>query len=83
MRRLREIRLRLLARSPECSYCGVQLNERNSTIDHVTPRVAGGTSRIDNLTLACRRCNNRKGGATAGELVNWVAAVVAVAGGAP
>ena len=30
-------------------------------IDHIIPESHGGASTPDNLTLACRRCNRRKG----------------------
>lgn len=39
-----------------CWFCG----QRAKTIDHATPRVQGGTSRIDNLLPACVWCNNTK-----------------------
>ena len=45
-----------------CSYCrspewaGVPM-----VVDHVVPLVAGGTSDIENLCLACYRCNEFKG----------------------
>jgi 5-methylcytosine-specific restriction endonuclease McrA len=31
------------------------------TIDHIIPRVAGGTNRYANLVTCCFDCNNRKG----------------------
>jgi hypothetical protein len=45
-----------------CSYCrspewaGVPM-----VIDHVTPLASGGSSAIENLCLACYRCNEFKG----------------------
>jgi len=51
----------------KCTYCAVTLNpfDRNADngfhIDHVTPKDAGGTDDIDNLTPACRSCNISKG----------------------
>jgi 5-methylcytosine-specific restriction endonuclease McrA len=42
-----------------CAYCdnaGVPLQ-----IDHIVSRAQGGSDRVSNLTLACRRCNQRKG----------------------
>ena len=29
-------------------------------IDHLIPRIKGGTNDIDNLTLSCRKCNRGK-----------------------
>lgn len=45
-----------------CEYC--HTDERwqyiRFTIDHVTPRAAGGGDESDNLALACASCNRRK-----------------------
>lgn len=35
--------------------------QREPTIDHVIPRVDGGSNRAENLVTACRRCNTLKG----------------------
>jgi len=47
-----------------CHYCGVELSfewskddENYRTIDHVKPQAKGGKSLLDNLVLACQRCN--------------------------
>jgi len=49
-----------------CAYCyrtGVPLE-----LDHIVPRSRAGTShRVSNLVLACRPCNQEKGGRTAEE----------------
>jgi len=39
-----------------CAYCGEPANE----VDHIQPRVLGGTDDLDNLVAACRRCNASK-----------------------
>ncbi|NJM99808.1 MAG: HNH endonuclease [Phormidesmis sp. RL_2_1] len=45
-----------------CEYC--HYPERLSTaplsVDHIQPRSLGGTDEIENLALACRRCNERR-----------------------
>jgi hypothetical protein len=46
---------------PNCKYCSVQLTQPTTTIDHVHPASLGGSDDIDNLVLACRPCNSRKG----------------------
>lgn len=32
-----------------------------ATIEHIRPRTHGGTDDLENLALACARCNNQKG----------------------
>lgn len=44
-----------------CRYCR---STDDLSIDHVVPRCQGGTDESDNLVVACRRCNSRKGGRT-------------------
>ena len=41
-----------------CQYCGKQ--ERDLTIDHVTPKSKGGESVWKNVVAACEPCNKRK-----------------------
>lgn len=61
-----EIREYLLEKwSRKCAYCGktnVPLE-----IEHIIPKSRGGTDRVSNLTLACRKCNQKKGNLTAEE----------------
>lgn len=53
---------RLMARDGNrCVYCGSQ---DNLCIDHVFPVIHGGTDDIDNLAIACKRCNSGKAGRT-------------------
>lgn len=47
-----------------CQYCGVQPGKSNLTIDHVVPKVRGGTMVWENVVCACRACNTRKGART-------------------
>src|SRR5262245_32335838 len=46
-----------------CAYC--HADERwqfvRFTMDHVRPQSAGGSDDADNLALACRNCNERRG----------------------
>ncbi|ETW92344.1 MAG: hypothetical protein ETSY1_44070 [Candidatus Entotheonella factor] len=46
-----------------CEYC--HADERwqfiRFTIDHIRPQSAGGSDKADNLALACRNCNERRG----------------------
>jgi hypothetical protein len=42
----------------QCAYCG---NEKNLTLDHITPRSKGGSDRVTNVLCACNKCNHSKG----------------------
>lgn len=48
----------------QCQYCGRHFPTADLSIDHVTPRMAGGGDSWENLVCACIRCNARKGGRT-------------------
>jgi hypothetical protein len=41
----------------ECAYCG---STENLTIDHIVPRVKGGTDFTNNCLCACHSCNHDK-----------------------
>jgi 5-methylcytosine-specific restriction endonuclease McrA len=45
-----------------CEYChSLELLSANRfAIDHIVPRSLGGLDDIENLALACRRCNERR-----------------------
>jgi len=47
-----------------CQYCGIELNNKDATVDHVTPRSKGGASSWVNMVAACRDCNLVKGNRT-------------------
>jgi len=51
--------------SRKCAYCGKK--EVPLEIEHIVPKARGGSNRVDNLTLSCHECNQRKGKRTAGE----------------
>lgn len=44
-----------------CAYCGVALNDRTRTVDHIVPRAQGGRHHFENTCLACKPCNRKKG----------------------
>lgn len=48
-----------------CIYCGAK--NIPLEIEHIIPKSRGGTNRIDNLTIACHSCNQKKGNKTAEE----------------
>ena len=60
-----ENRRRILEREEwHCFYCLAKLDENNHVIEHVISRPEGDSS-YRNVVGACRRCNNRKGEASA------------------
>ena len=61
-----EIRAYLLEKwGRTCAYCGatgVPLQ-----VEHLIPKMRGGSNRVSNLTIACGSCNQEKGNRTAAE----------------
>jgi 5-methylcytosine-specific restriction endonuclease McrA len=47
-----------------CQYCGEVPPKGLLTVDHVLPKVRGGTTVWENLVCACKPCNLRKGART-------------------
>lgn len=45
-----------------CMYCGTL--QGRMTVDHIIPKLRGGTDSWENLICACHTCNNRKGNRT-------------------
>jgi 5-methylcytosine-specific restriction endonuclease McrA len=45
--------------SHQCVYC--KNTNIKLEIEHIIPKSRGGTDRIDNLTISCRKCNLEKG----------------------
>jgi 5-methylcytosine-specific restriction endonuclease McrA len=57
-RRWRKVRAEVLERDRHtCHWCGGSAD----TVDHLIPRLFGGTDALDNLVAACGRCNTRRG----------------------
>jgi 5-methylcytosine-specific restriction endonuclease McrA len=48
-----------------CAYCGASAVPLQ--IEHIVPKVRGGSTRVSNLTIACKPCNTAKGTQTAAE----------------
>jgi 5-methylcytosine-specific restriction endonuclease McrA len=49
---------------PYCNrpiYAGGQWGKATATVDHIEPRIAGGSDERENLVIACYSCNSAKG----------------------
>ena len=58
MRVTKKIKEQLLVEAEgKCEYCGVAVNEHTAIIDHKIPLSKGGGSDIENLAIACPKCN--------------------------
>jgi len=44
-----------------CVYCGGKSGDSILEVEHIIPKVKGGSNRIENLTLSCHSCNQAKG----------------------
>ena len=44
-----------------CQYCNTKFSKEQLTIDHVTPKSAGGPKTWENIVAACKKCNQKKG----------------------
>ena len=51
----------------KCFYCDKEVS--NFEVEHMIPKAKGGSNRIDNLTLSCHSCNQKKGTLTADEFI--------------
>ncbi len=60
----------------KCVYCELPLRRFTSFIgaenvplqvEHIRPKIRGGSNRVSNLSIACKECNQRKGNKTADE----------------
>ncbi|NEO78061.1 RNA-guided endonuclease IscB [Moorena sp. SIO4G3] len=55
-----EVREYLLEKwNRKCAYC--ETTNTQLEIEHIKPKSKGGSNRVSNLTLACRKCNQAKG----------------------
>ena len=59
-----KMRREVIARDGKCVYCGAT---ENLTVDHVEPRVRGGSHELGNLAAACAPCNSSKNNRTPAE----------------
>ncbi len=48
----------------DCQYCGREFIGSELTVDHIVPKVQGGSNEWINVVACCRACNTMKGGRT-------------------
>lgn len=53
-----------------CIYCGIPLNPKYVTYDHIIPRALGGRSTVENYVIACPDCNVAKDKMTVDEFIH-------------
>jgi 5-methylcytosine-specific restriction endonuclease McrA len=44
-----------------CFWCGDRLWIEELTVEHLVPRALGGSDQVENIVLACQKCNQEKG----------------------
>jgi hypothetical protein len=54
----------------KCSYCGAE--NVPLQIEHIIPKSKGGTDRIDNLAIACVKCNQEKSNMMPKEYIEYL-----------
>lgn len=56
-----------------CWYCGDKFTSFNEIeIDHIVPKERGGTNHINNLAIACLKCNRAKLDYNLEEFLHWL-----------
>lgn len=56
----------------KCAYCGCDLDVSGFHIEHIIPRVRGGSSEENNLTASCPSCNSLKKNMTSDEFAFYI-----------
>lgn len=55
---------KLISRHTFCHWCYKLLTRNTATIDHLLPLNEGGEDNIENMVLACDKCNHERGTVT-------------------
>lgn len=51
----------------KCQYCANTPSPDSLTMDHILPKSRGGQNTWENLVIACKKCNQKKGNRTSRE----------------
>lgn len=51
-------RIRIKKSDKKCAECGTK---KDLSVDHIIPRVLGGSNRLRNIQILCKKCNMEKG----------------------
>jgi len=57
----KELKKQLLLKKPFCEWCNCKLEQETATLEHVIPLGRGGLDNPNNITLACKPCNDERG----------------------
>ena len=66
---------RLKQKEIKCWYCGLDLSEDETHIDHIVPKSNGGENEIENKALSCSFCNFAKQDKDLFTFLKWLAHV--------
>jgi len=55
------LKKKLLAKNNICCWCPMKLTYKTATLEHIIPLGRGGLDNPNNITLACKPCNETRG----------------------
>lgn len=61
LNRRRREKVFLLRRHPFCNWCNLPLTYKTATFEHIIPLAIGGLDNLNNMCLACEKCNRERG----------------------
>jgi len=59
--RYKREKMRLIKKNPNCHWCDILLTIETATIEHIIPLKRGGLDNANNITIACKTCNQSRG----------------------
>lgn len=60
-RNTKPIKERLFRKSQKCHWCHAPITLETATLEHIIPLHRGGLDNKNNMTLACKKCNQGRG----------------------